>query len=163
MLAAVQDAVRGVFVRHDIEEMILRNIQNRFTKIKEQKDPITGKAWAPLNEVTRSQRKRSKTGRRILVDTGSLAKSIRIGRTRMIDALFRGQGISIIGIRSGPSGSSPGFNVQDIARIHQFGENRIPKRRFLGVSKKEARDIETLFDVKIKASVNRVPGVRGTP
>jgi phage gpG-like protein len=163
MLRAVQGAIGGVFTRREIEELVLQNIRRRFTVLREQKDPETGAPWAPLGRSTRGQRKRNKTGTKILVDTGSLSRSIRIFRARMSDALVRRRGLSIIGVQDRQSGSSPNFNVKEIARIHQFGFRRIPKRPFLGVSKKEGRQIERLFDVRISAAVARTPGVRGRP
>ena len=163
MMRAVNDAIAGVFFSHEIEELILKNIQRRFTVLREQKDPESGAAWAPLKPGTRGRRKRRKTGVKALVDTGTLAKSVTIFRARMSDALRARRGLSIIGIKNRQSGSSPKFNVKDIARFHQFGFKNIIKRPFLGVSKKEGKEIERLFDVRISSAVVRTPGVRGTP
>lgn len=163
MLRAVNMAILGIFFRQEIEELVLENIRKRFTVLREQKDPNTGAPWAQLGRSTRGQRKRNKTGSHILVDTGSMARSIKIFRARMVDALRLRRGLSIIGVGDRQSASSPKFNVKEIARIHQFGFRNIVKRPFLGVSKKEGLQIERLFDVKISAAVARTPGVRGRP
>lgn len=152
MFTQFRSSLRRIFVLEEIEELILFRIKDRFVSQAKQRDPDTGTPWARLAPSTPARRKVNVGTRKKLVDTSSLRESLFINRARMVTALSIGAGISTITVRSSPSGSSPGINLVDIARTHQFGDDTVPARPFLGVSKREGREIERLFDVRLRRS-----------
>ncbi len=151
MFTQFRSSLRRIFVLEEIEELVLFNIKDRFVSQAKQRDPETGTPWARLAPTTPARRKISVGTRKKLLDTGSLQESLFINRARMVTALAAGVGISTITVK-GTSRSSPGINLVDIARTHQFGDDTIPARPFLGVSKREGREIERLFDVRLRRS-----------
>lgn len=152
MISQFRSGLRRIFVQREIENLILFNVKNRFVSQAKQRDPETGTPWARLAPTTAKRRKFNTGTRKKLVDSGSLQESLFINRARMVNALSAGLGISTITVRSGPSGSSTGINLVDIARTHQFGDDNVPARPFLGVSKREGREIEALFKVQLRRS-----------
>ncbi len=155
MFDLFRSEVRSIFVQREIEETILFDIQDRFVRQSKQRDPDTGTPWARLAPTTPARRKLNIGTRKKLLDTGSLQDALFINRARMVTALSIGVGISTITVRSRPSQSSPNINLVRIARIHQFGDDNVPARPFLGVSKREGREIETLFRVRL---IRSTPG-----
>ena len=113
---------------------LLLQAKNAF---KRQADPTTGKRWPPLSPMT--LRRREFAGRPILTQTGALRRSLDY---KVVDV--RGRVNAMIGTQYP---TSP---------VHQFGKNPniskvgnqrillrpIPKRPFVGMSKKHQKRIE---------------------
>lgn len=153
MLRQFQTGVRRVFISKDIENTILRNIQERFVNQAKQRDPETGRPWVKLHPGTQARRKFNKTTAKKLVDSGSLRDALFIKRARMVDAVTRKPfGISTITVRRNRNSRSSGINLVDIARTHQFGDDSVPARPFLGVSKRESKEIEAIFNTRLRLS-----------
>lgn len=167
MIQQVRVGITTVFVRRQIERQILSNIRARFaaqgTNPFAQRTPER-RAWEPLIESTVRRRKTNQNPRQALVDSGSLRDSIRIKRANMVKALVSVRGESRIGPTRRTLGSNPLATTVEVAEIHQFGAEQIAKatfagnpsgnlrrtvvaRPFLGVGRKEGKQIEDIFDV----------------
>jgi len=88
--------------------------------------------WKPLAASTLKGRRGGKGKRRkaaILIDTGTLVKSLTIGATgNMIEWLRNGVRYGIGGPAKHPDGKA---TIADIARFHDSGKGRLPKREII--------------------------------
>lgn len=160
MLADARGSLGKTFKSGAVEKQILANIQARLTDPKKQRDPETGKAWPKLSKTTVGRRKSNiESGKVKLVDTGSMRRALVVRKKGLGKTTGTRTGFSQVGFRKGAvSRSSPGFLIEDIAANHQFGtvhpNGRIlPARPFLGVSKKEGKEIEKLFELRLNAAL----------
>lgn len=128
-LLAVGATARSV--QPALEQRMLKRTQDRFLR---EIDP-DGKPWPPLDPATR--KKEGTAGpNQILIDTGTLARSIRI---------LKGTTANTPGSVKVPTGA--GFSIGSTlpyAAVHQKGLGRVPVRRFLGIGKGDIRSMVTL-------------------
>lgn len=153
MFASFQAGNRKIYTDKLIEKKILALHKRRFKVSTAQRSPETGKVWARLNATTARRRKFKKRGKLKLLDSGSMRDALFIKRAKMVDALTgpRGIGISTVTLRDRDSKSS-GNSLLDVGRAHQFGTFAMPARPFLGVGKKDGKDIEKIFNLRLSRS-----------
>ena len=160
MLADARKALRETFKSGDIENLILANIQARFEDPKKQRDPETGKAWPKLAKTTVKRRQFNvATGKIKLVDSGSMVDAIKVKKKGLKNTTDSGTGISEIGFDFAKrSKSSPQFTVVSIAADHHTGVTHangriLPPRPFMGIAKKEGKEIEKLFKLRLNSEL----------
>jgi phage gpG-like protein len=126
-----QNVPKFVLSQKGLGALLIREMKKRF---RQQVDP-SGKPWKPLN-------KRSRKGRRLLYQTGSLYDAIGVieGGEATGFASPTGAGFRI-GIkskkrmeRSAAGRYSRQVDTAVYGRVHQLGQNGIPQRRFIGLS-----------------------------
>lgn len=154
MMASFRAGVRKIYTDKLIEKQVLFFQQQRLIDPSKQRDPETGRVWPRLGSTTVKRRKKNRlTGQVKLHDTGSMLKALYIKRSRLVDAAgVKGAGVSTVTFRDRVSKSSPRFLVVEIARIHQFGKDKVPPRPFLGLARKEGKEIEKIFDLRLARS-----------
>ena len=160
MLADARKSLKDTFKSGAIENLILDNIRERLTDPKKQRDPDTGRLWPKLDKTTGPRRKANvETGRVKLVDTGSMRKALKVKKRGLSKTTDTRTGFSEIGFRRGAiSKSSPGTLIEDIASSHHFGETFpngriLPARPFMGIAKKEGKEIEKLFRLRFNSDL----------
>lgn len=162
-LKMFQDAAKAnqkFFKSGEIEQQILSDIQARFTEVKKQRDPNTGKAWAKLGKTTVARRRFNVLGGKLkLMDSGSMRDKLGVRKKGLSKTTDSGTGTSTIGYTpAARSKSSPQFTLNSIAADHHLGvihaNGRVlPPRPFLGVSKKEGKAIEKLWLLRFNAEL----------
>lgn len=155
MLDDARKSLKDTFRKGVIEKQILANIQARLTDPRLQRDPNTGKAWPKLDKTTVPRRVASIESARVkLVDTGSMRKALKVQKKGLSKTTDTRTGSSEIGFKKGAvSKSSPGVLIEDIASDHHFGQEFpngriLPARPFMGISKKEGKEMEKLFKLR---------------
>lgn len=139
--------------KKDLEEWTLKRIQQRFeprgSNPNAQREP-SGKLWPQLHPSTVPRRRRNRNKNQALVDTGELRRSITVTRSNFTTTALRSrQGATFtIGIR----GSG---RVKRKAVLHNFGGtndrgNRVPRRAFMGMSKKDRKDMRSYIRDRMK-------------
>jgi hypothetical protein len=155
MLDDARKSLKDTFKSGEIEKTILANIKARLTEPKLQRDPNTGKAWPKLDKTTVKRRVTNlNTGKVKLVDTGSMRAALKVQKKGLKKTTDTRTGTSEIGFKkSAVSKSSPGILIEDIASDHHFGQSFpngrvLPARPFMGISKKEGKEMEKLFKLR---------------
>lgn len=153
-LRTIRANARTALLDGQIMRLLLRNNQERFRR---QVDP-DGKPWTPLSPITvESKRRKQRAGEalrgsasRVLVQTGALRGAI---------AILKGINPGGFGINTG-AGGRIGIADPDIASYgakHQTGlGRRLPRRRFLGVSKADIVAVDSL----LKRAIIQKSGLR---
>lgn len=164
MMASFREGSRAIYTDKLIEKQVLLINKRRLTEKRYQRDPETGRLWPALahsasqikgSKDKKGSRKSNKLGAKIkLHDTGSMHDALYIMRAKLVDSTTgpRGVGVSSITLRDRPSKSSPSLSVKAVARKHQFGTEVVPIRRFMGVGKREGKEIEKIFDLRLARS-----------
>jgi len=146
LLSSLRNGIFESIAKGRIERLILRRTKDRFAPLganpRAQKDPV-GRTWRRLATATRRRRNADRSA--VLVETGALRNSIVVLQKGMGKALGVPSGASsrigvspsVLGQRSRP--------VQEYAAVHQAGTAQVPQRRFLGVSKEDARAVEGII------------------
>lgn len=121
-------------------EFMEKKVKGRFSS----KRSPTGRKWAPLRKKTLQKRRKQKTGRSILSESGQLKRSIRY----TVKPGFLKSTVTEIGPRNT-------FLTQR-AMYHHYGRKEKPKmarRVFLGISKMEQQRIGNIFQVHIASQI----------
>lgn len=159
MLAKTRKSLKDTFKTGAVENLILANIVARLTEARKQRDPATGKAWPKLDKTTVGRRKSNiETGKIKLVDTGSMRDALKVKKKGLSKTTDTRTGFSTIGFKKGAVSKSSGVLLEDVASDHHFGfvypNGRVlPARPFMGIAKKEGKEIEKLFKLRLDADL----------
>lgn len=145
LTSSIRGGIFASIAQGRIERLIVKRTKDRFAPLganpRAQKDPV-GKLWRRLAEGTR--RRTNPDRSQLLVETASLRNAIVILQKGMGKALGRPTGgNSRVGVN--PSALNGGKRVEEYAIVHQAGTARIPQRRFLGVSRQDAKAVEAVI------------------
>lgn len=160
LTASLRGGVFSSIAQGRIEKLIVKRTKDRFAPLganpRAQKDPV-GKTWRRLAEATR--RRKNPDRSQVLTETASLRNAIVILQTGMGKALGRATGAaSRVGVS--PSALSGGKRVEEYAIVHQTGTARFPQRRYLGVSKEDAKAVEAVIQrIMARAETGVLAGV----
>ena len=144
--SSIRGGVFAAIAQGRIERLIVKRTKDRFAPLggnpRAQKDPV-GKTWQRL--ATDTKRRVSTDRSNVLTESGSLRNAIVILQKGMGGALGRATGAnSRVGVNPTAVGARS-IPVQRYAEAHQAGTARVPQRRFLGVSKEDAKAVEALI------------------
>jgi len=153
MLETSIDALGTVLDKNKITKMILRQTQDRFaptgTNRNAQRSPVTGSFWAGLSDSTK--RKKNKNRAQKLVDKDKLRKAIYIARDTLKTATSVNVGVADIGVRRVvnrqifKNGTVKNYYTDEYGGYHQEGTSKMPARAFLGVTRRDAAEVEVLM------------------
>lgn len=161
LTASLRGGVFASIAQGRIERLIVKRTKDRFAPLganpRAQKDPV-GKTWQRLAETTRRTSNLDRSN--VLTQTGALRNSIVILQKGMGNALGRPTGAnSRVGVSPTALGER-GIPVQNYAEAHQAGTARVPQRRFLGVSKEDAKAVEAVIQrIMSRAETGVLAGV----
>jgi phage virion morphogenesis protein len=127
-------------------------INHTYTSFNEQKDPVTGINWKPLNELTIYNQHRGKKKLKNGKDSASYERFVKNKKILR----FRNRLFQSISYTTGKSYVAIGSNLP-YALVHQYGNENIPKRRYLpfkdndtDVSNDLSKDILNIINEHLK-------------
>ncbi len=153
MIGTSLDAVGAVLAKNKISSMIVRQAQDRFkppgANRNAQRSPVTGQFWAGLSESTKRKKNRNRSQR--LVDKDKLRRAIYIARDKLKDATSASTGSGIVSVRRMVNkqiyadGTVKNYYTDEYGAYHQSGTGKMPAREFMGVTRKDAAEVEILM------------------
>jgi len=159
MFAVSIEAFGAVLDKNKITKLILQNTQARFdpqgSNHHAQRSPLTGQFWAKLNDKTRRVKNKNKGHK--LFDKGKLRSAIVVARDNLRNAFRSGTGAAEIAVirkinrQTNKNGAIRTKYTDVYGEVHQKGNSNTPARAFMGISKRDAAEV----DVLMTATFNR--------
>jgi len=153
MIDTSLDALGSVLAKDKISKMIVRQAQDRFAppgfNRNAQRSPVTGRFWAGLSKSTK--RRKNSNRRQRLVDKDKLRRAIYVARDKLKDAASASVGVGIISVRRmvnkqiHADGSAKNYYTDVYGAYHQSGTGNMPAREFMGVTRRDAAEVEVLM------------------